>query len=57
MAKKRRRGVVAFVGLVAGISLAAPYVLNQAAGPNSALASKFPRNPLTAVNNGIHKGS
>lgn len=57
MAKKRRRGVIAFVGLVAGISLAAPYVLNSVAGSNSSLANKFPRNPLTAVNNGIHKGS
>jgi hypothetical protein len=55
--KRRRRGVVAFVAAVAGISLAAPYVLNQTAGPASALAKKYPRNPITAINNGIHKGS
>jgi hypothetical protein len=53
MAKRRRRGVVAFVGLVAGISLAAPYALNQA---SKALAAKWPNNPVTTLNTGIHKG-
>lgn len=54
MAKRKRRGVLAFVGVVAGISLLAPYALNQLSG---ALASKYPRNPVTTINNGIHKGS
>lgn len=44
---------MAFVGLVAGISLAAPYVLNQS---SKALANKWPNNPVTTLNNGIHKG-
>lgn len=53
MARRKRRGVLAFVGLVAGISLAAPYALNQT---SKALASRWPRNPITSLNTGIHKG-
>lgn len=52
--RRKRRGVLAFVGVVAGISLLAPYALNQA---SKALSTKYPNNPVTTINNGIHKGS